>query len=131
MVTHLVFLALGAVKLLNLQTENGKMITIAVLGCTLVAAIGAAVFRSIGNFDIVDEAAKEHYDRSKRKVFDFIWGLIGGLAIGLVLLSFFTEAGIFPVEITFTINAWWLMILYGMMQIAISVQFIRLEKRDA
>lgn len=130
-ITSLLFLVLGAVKLFNPQTATGRMVVVVILAITLAVTCVAMVFRTMGKFDIVDEAAQEHYDRAKKKVFDFIWGFVCGVAVAMSFLSILVDLKALAVDITFTVNAWWLMILYGAMQMAISVHFIYLEKREA
>lgn len=78
-----------------------------------------------------DEAALEHYDKAKRKVLDFIWGLVCGAAVTMAFLALLTDTGVMPLEITLHINIWWIMLFYGLIQIAISGCFIYLEKREA
>lgn len=128
---HLMYLVLGVSKLIDTQTAAGNRAEMIVLIVTLIVVAAAAGFRISNQFDIEDEAAKEHYDKSKRKVFDFIWGFICGAAVAMAFLSILMDAGVVPMELNFTVNAWWLMILYGIMQVAISLYFIYFEKREA
>lgn len=128
---NLLDLALGMVKLLNPQTQTGKYVGVAILGVILIEVFIALVFRLLWNFDIVDEAAQEHYEKAKKKVFGFIWGFMCFASIVTMLIGVVIDVVLLAIDISFTINAWWLVILYGAMQIAISALFIYFEKREA
>ena len=128
---HLLDVALGMFHLLKPQTQIGKYIGVAILGVILVEVFIALVFRFLWKFDIVDEAAQEHYEKAKKKVFGFIWGFLCFASIVTLLIGVIIDVQLLAIDISFTINAWWLVILYGAMQIAISALFIYFEKREA
>ena len=128
---NLLNVALGMFHLLKPQTQIGKYIGVAILGAILVEVFIALVFRFLWKFDIVDEAAQEHYEKAKKKVFGFIWGFMCLASIVTMLIGVLIDVALLTIDISFTINAWWLVILYGVMQIAISALFIYLEKREA
>lgn len=125
------FIVLGIIKLIHSESPIENGLARVVLIVTIFLTFAAIFFRSLGRFDIVDEAAQEHYNRAKRSVLDFIWGFVCGATVIMAFLGLLADSGVAPFEITFVVNAWWLMIVYGLIQLAISVYFIYLEKREA
>lgn len=124
MANGLLSVVLGVVKLMNPTTPIGVGITKVLLGMVLVLVLVCWGFRLKGKFDIWDEGAKEHYDTAKKNVFDFASGLIGGAAVAWILIH------LVGIEFSIALNAWHLLIVYGLVELGLSVNFIILEKRE-
>ena len=80
-----------------------------------------------------DEAAVEHYHKAKRKIFDFLWGFCSGVggAGAIILLIAETRWPELAEKLLFTISFWHFLLLYYLIQLAISAYFIYFEKREA
>ena len=130
-ITSLMLVVVIVLKLINPQNAIAQ-IAIKILAYAFLASyFGINLFRCFVKFDIVDEAAQEHYEKAKKKVFGFIWGFMCFASIVTLLIGVISDVQLLAIDISFTINAWWLVILYGAMQIAISALFIYFEKREA
>ncbi len=132
-ITSSLFVVLGILKLINPQNPAGQL-AITVLAWSFIAIFFlSSVLRAFMKFDIEDEAALEHYNKAKREIFNFVWGLCLGLGGGGVLATMVVEAMGFEVaeKLHATISFWHFMLVFEALQLAISTYFICLEKREA
>ncbi len=132
-ITSSIFVVLGVLKLINPQNPIGQLVITVLVWCFVASFILSSALQIFMKFDIEDEAAVEHYNKAKRKIFDFVWGFCFGFGgVGAILTILLGELG---VEITknLTVNIGFLhfMFVYFLIQLAISTYFIYFEKREA
>lgn len=121
----LAFVLMGIIHMLKPDTNFavGVALALAIVGLGLVVL--PIVLRKIGKFDIWDEAAREHYTIAQKRVLYIIQ--ISLLLAGLVLLG----AKMFGIIWSLTLNVSHLFIVYGILELLLSIIFIILEKREA
>jgi len=136
-VTSLLIVAAIILKLINLQNAIVQLAIKILLYAFLTSYICINLFRCFAKFDIEDEAAVEHYNRAKRKIFDFLWGFCSGFgAVGVIVILIaetkWPEFAEKFVELSsFNISFWHFLLVYYLIQLAISTYFIYFEKREA
>ena len=131
-ITSSIFVLLGILKLINPQNSIGQL-AITVLACAFIATyFGSNFIRIFMKFDIEDEAAVEHYNKAKRKIFDFLWGFCLGFGGIGVLVTMIIEAMGYDIAKTLSVNIsfWHFMLVFEVIQLAISTYFIYFEKRE-
>lgn len=132
-ITSLMFVAAFIVSLVNPQNQTGQLIRLIFPWAFAAIYFGINVLRCFVKFDIEDEAAVEHYNKAKRKIFDFVWKLcyyLGGVG---VLLWIYAEVKGFGIVDKWFLNISFIdfMFVYYLIQLAISLCFIYYEKREA
>lgn len=136
-VTSLLLVVAIILKLINPQNAIAQLAIKILIYAFLVSYICINLFRCFVKFDIEDEAAVEHYNKAKRKVFEFLWGFCSGFgASGVIVLVIFEAirsdlAEKFVELSSFPISFWHFLLVYYLIQLAISTHFICLEKREA
>ena len=120
-------------KLINPQNAIPQSAIKILIYAFLVIYICINLFRCFMKFDIEDEAAVEHYHKAKRKIFDFLWGFCSGVGVtgAIILLIAETRWPELAEKLLFTISFWHFLLLYYLIQLAISAYFIYFEKREA
>ena len=136
-VTSLLLVVAIILKLINPQNAILQLMIKILAYAFIVTYIGVNLFRCFAKFDIEDEAAVEHYHRAKRKIFDFLWGFCSGFgAVGVIVILIaetkWPEFAEKFVELSsFNISFWHFLLVYYLIQLAISTYFIYFEKREA
>ncbi len=132
-VTSLLLVVAIVLKLMNPQNAILQLTIKILVYAFLISYIGINLFRCFAKFDIEDEAAVEHYHRAKRKIFDFLWGFCSGVGVAgaIILLIAETRWPELAEKLLFTISFWHFLLLYYLIQLAISAYFIYFEKREA
>ena len=132
-VTSLLLVVAIILKLINPQNAILQLMIKILAYAFIVTYIGVNLFRCFAKFDIEDEAAVEHYHRAKRKIFDFLWGFCSGFgAVGVIAILLAESRGSALAEkLSFTISFWHFLLVYYLIQLAISTYFIYFEKREA
>ena len=136
-VTSLMLIVAIIVKLFTPQNAILQLTIKILLYAFLISYISINLLRCFVKFDIEDEAAVEHYNKAKRKVFGFLWGFCSGFgASGVIVLVIFEAiksdlAEKFVELSSFTISFWHFLLLYYLIQLAISTCFVYFEKREA
>ena len=132
-VTSLLLVVAIILKLINPQNAILQLMIKILAYAFIVTYIGVNLFRCFVKFDIEDEAAVEHYHKAKRKIFDFLWGFCSGVgaAGAIILLIAETRWPELAEKLSFTISFWHFLLLYYLIQLAISAYFIYFEKREA
>ena len=132
-VTSLLLVVAIILKLLNPQNAIVQLAIKILVYAFIITYIGVNLFRCFVKFDIEDEAAVEHYHKAKRKIFDFLWGFCSGFgAVGvIVVLIAETKGSEIAEKLSFNISFWHFLLIYYLIQLAISAYFIYFEKREA
>ena len=132
-ITSLMLVVAIVLKLLNPQHAILQLAMKILIYAFLASYIGINLFRCFVKFDIEDEAAVEHYHKAKRKIFDFLWGFCSGCGMSgaIILLIAETRWPELVEKLSFTISFWHFLLLYYLIQLAISAYFIYFEKREA
>ena len=135
-ITSLMLVVVIILKLINPQNAIAQLAIKILAYAFLASYFGINLFRCFVKFDIEDEAAVEHYNKAKRKVFGFLWGFCSGFgASGVIVLLIFEAirpelAEKFVELSSFTISFWHFLLVYYLIQLAISALFIYFEKRE-
>ena len=136
-ITSLMLVVAIILKLINPQNAILQLVIKILAYAFIITYISVNLFRCFVKFDIEDEAAVEHYHKAKRKIFDFLWGFCSGFgAAGAIILLIaetrWPELAEKFVELSsFNISFWHFLLVYYLIQLAISTYFIYFEKREA
>ena len=132
-VTSLLLVVAIILKLINPQNAIPQSAIKILIYAFLVIYICINLFRCFMKFDIEDEAAVEHYHKAKRKIFDFLWGFCSGVGVTGAIILLIAEARWVELaeKLSFNISFWHFLLVYYLIQLAISTYFIYFEKREA
>ena len=132
-VTSLLLVVAIILKLINPQNAIPQSAIKILIYAFLVIYICINLFRCFMKFDIEDEAAVEHYHKAKRKIFDFLCGFCSGVGVTGAIIRLIAEARWFELaeKLSFNISFWHFLLVYYLIQLAISTYFIYFEKREA
>lgn len=131
-IISLLFVVAVVLKHINLQNTIWQLAVTFFIWAFLVSYFSFTGFRVFIKFDIEDEAAIEHYNKAKMGVVDFLLGFCsscGGIGVLIILLA---ESKGYEIaeKLSFSINFWHVLLVYYLIQLAISTLFIYYEKRE-
>lgn len=132
-IISLLFVVAVILKHINPQNTSGQLATTIFIWTFFITYFCFTWLKVFVKFDIEDEAAIEHYNRAKRKIFEFLWGFCSGFGGVGVIIIFIAEAKGYDIaeKLSFNISFWHFLLVYALIQLAISSYFIYFEKREA
>jgi len=132
-IISLLFVVAVILKHINPQNTIGQFAVTIFIWAFFITYFGFTWFRVFIKFDIEDEAAIEHYNKAKLGVVDFLLGFCSACGgIGALIILIAESKGYEIVEkLSVNINFWHILLVYYLIQLAISACFIYYEKREA